>query len=152
MSSLENNSSHKPRLAYNQPQSLQVNIMNRKLVVNSNPNKIFLQCSTPVGKSGIRRETINGVEHIIVTSYTLPADIVMNGGLYPKEERDKSFMTLNRTLAPLEHPQDSSGNFISANDPYSINNYYAGVYNDNAEIDGDRIKIEKFINVQEAIN
>lgn len=124
--------------------------MNKKLVVNKS-NKIFLQCSTPVGKSGIRRETINGVEHIVITSYTLPADIVMNGGLYPKEERDKSYITLNRTLAPLEHPQDSSGNYISANDPYAINNYYAGVYNDNAEIDGDRIKIEKYINVQEAL-
>lgn len=112
--------------------------------------KIFLQCSTKVAKSNIRRESINGVEHIIITSYTLPSDIVMNGGFYPKEERDKSYKTLNRTLAPIEHPQDENGNFISASDPLAISNYYAGVFNDNAEIDGERIRLEKFINVQEA--
>ena len=73
--------------------------------------KIFLQCSSKVSKKNIRRENIDGVEHIIITSYTLPGDIVMNGGLYPREERDKSFMTLNRTLAPIEHPQDENGNY-----------------------------------------
>lgn len=115
--------------------------------------KILMQCTTKVSKSGIRRETIDGVEHIIITSFTLPGDIVMNGGLYSREERDKSFLTLNRTLAPIEHPHDGKGGFLSANDPVAIHNFHAGVYNDNAEIDEatDRIKIEKFINVAVAL-
>jgi len=115
--------------------------------------KILLQCSTQVNNKNIRRESVNGVEHIVVTSFTLPADIVMNGGLYPQDERDKSFITLERTLAPVEHPQDSNGNFISANDPLAIHNYHAGAFNQNVEIDAasNRVKIEKWVNVQEAM-
>lgn len=114
--------------------------------------KILLQCATKVDKNGIRRESINGVEHIVVTSFTLPGNVVMNGGLYPSSERDASFMTLERTLAPIEHPQDEDGNFISANDPIAIHNFHAGAFNTNVSLDeeSDRIKIEKFINVQEA--
>ena len=75
----------------------------------------------------------------------------MNGGLYPAEEIDKSFKTLERTLAPVEHPQDSDGNYISASDPTAIHNYHAGAFNTNVEKVGDRIRIDKFVNVQEAM-
>jgi len=111
----------------------------------------LIHCTTKVNRDGIKRETIDGVEHVIISSFTLPNNIVMNGGLYPSEEIDKSFHTLERTLAPVEHPQDSDGNYISASDPVAIHNYHAGAFNTNVEKDGDRIRIDKFINVQEAI-
>lgn len=113
--------------------------------------RVLIQCSTQVNKNAVRRETIDGVEHIIISSYTLPDNIVMNGGLYPAEEIDKSFKTLERTLAPVEHPKDSSGNYISANDPTAIHNYYAGAFNQNVRKDGGRIAVDKVINVMEAL-
>ena len=42
--------------------------------------KIMMQCRTLVNKDAVKRVTIDGAEHIIVSSATLPDDIVMNGG------------------------------------------------------------------------
>lgn len=111
----------------------------------------MVQCISVVNRSNIRRESINGVEHIIVSSSTLPDDVVMNGGLYPAEEIEKSFMSLDRTLAPVEHPIDSKGNFLSASDPESIHNFHAGAFNMNVRRENGVVHIEKHINVQEAM-
>lgn len=113
--------------------------------------KLFIQCSSLVKKDAVRHKSIDGVEHIIISSYTLPDGIVMNGGLYPADEVAKSFHTLERTLAPVEHPMDSDGRYISATDPIAINNFYAGAYNTNVVQEDGRIKIEKTVNVQEAL-
>ena len=114
-------------------------------------NRKFVQCSVQVDKNAIRRETIDGIEHIVVNSKTLPDDIVMNNGLYPSEEIEKSYLTLERTLAPLEHPQDEKGNFISASDPIAIHNFHAGAFNQNVKREDGRVSIDKVINVQEAM-
>lgn len=111
----------------------------------------MIQCATAVNRDAIRRESINGVEHIIVSSFTLPDDVVMNGGLYPADEIERGFHTLERTLAPVEHPTDSQGNFISASDPEAIHNFHAGAFNCNVARENGRVHIEKFINVQEAL-
>lgn len=114
-------------------------------------NKIMVQCSTAINKSSIYREMREGIEHIIVSSYTLPDDVVMNGILYPSTEINKSYKTLERTLAPVEHPTNNEGKAISANDPDSIHNYYAGAYNENVKKVGNRIHLDKVINVSEAV-
>jgi hypothetical protein len=75
----------------------------------------------------------------------------MNGGLYPADEIAKSFKTLERTLAPVEHPTDSSGNFLPASDPEAIHNFHAGAFNVNVRRENGRVHIEKHINVQEAL-
>ena len=109
-------------------------------------------CKTKVNASNIRHETRDGVDHIIITSYTLPPNIVMNRGLYPAEEVNKSFKTLERTLAPIEHPEND-GQFISASDPVAINTFYGGAWNENVEqVEDGRIKIDKVINVQKALD
>ena len=113
--------------------------------------RIMIQCATKVNRDAIRRESIDGVEHIVITSFTLPDDIVMNGGLYPANEIASSFHTLERTLAPVEHPQDADGNFISASDPEAIHNFHAGAFNTNVTQENGRIRIDKFVNVQEAL-
>lgn len=126
----------------------------RTLLVNDSngqANTLRLNLTTVVNRADMSRETVNGVEHIRITSYTLPENIVMNGILYPTEERDKSFMTLDRTPAPVEHPVNEHGQYISAVDPIAINNFYAGAYNENPRIDGNRIAVDKVINVQEAM-
>ena len=127
---------------------------NRTLFVNDAggklPSRVLIQCSTLVARDAVTRRTVNGQEEIVISSFTLPDDIVMNGGLYPAEEIDKSFMSLERTLAPVEHPTDAAGQFISANDPTSIHNFYAGAFNENVHKEGGRIAIDKVINVAEA--
>lgn len=125
----------------------------KQLIVNEGAaiDRRLVQCSTVVNKKAVRREVIDGVEHIIVSSYTLPDNIVMNGGLYPADEINKSYQSLERTLAPVEHPTDADGNFISANDPTAIHNFHAGAFNVNVRKDDGRIHVEKHVNVQEAL-
>ena len=112
--------------------------------------QILIQCASLVARDAVKRVNIDGVEHIVISSMTLPDDIVMNGGLYPADEIAKSYLGLNRTLAPVEHPTDAEGNYISASDPAAIHNFYAGAYNDNARRENGRVSVDKVINVAEA--
>lgn len=113
--------------------------------------KKMVLCTSQVNKKAISRTQINGVEHIAVSSYTLPDDIVMNDVLYPSDEIEKSYLSLERTLAPVEHPTDDHGNYISAADPTAIHNFHAGAFNVNVSRENGRVHIEKHINVQEAL-
>lgn len=109
--------------------------------------KKYIHCTVQVNKEDISRRNIDGVEHITMTSFTLPDNIVMNGGLYPAEEIDKSYMSLEGTLAPLEHPVNANGEFLSATTSNAIHNFHVGASNENVEKIGNRIKIDKIINV-----
>ena len=111
----------------------------------------MVQCATPVNKSAVTRKSINGAEYVVVSSFTLPDNIVMNGGFYSAEEIAKSFDTLERTLAPIEHPTDSAGNYISASDPEAVHNFDAGAFNVNVTRENGRVHIEKHINIQVAM-
>lgn len=113
--------------------------------------KKLLFCTHKVNRANIRRENRGGVEHIILTSFTLPPDIVMNGGLYPSDEVEKSLETLNRTPVTVEHPE-IGGIYVSANDPEIDFDYRFGAYNENArKIEDGRIALDKVINVQKAL-
>ncbi len=114
------------------------------------PKQVMVQCTSLVNKDAVRREIRNGVEHIIISSFTLPDDVVMNGGLYPAEEIAKSFASLERKLAPIEHPTDSNGKYISANDPLAISDFHGGAHNENVRQEGGRIHLDKVVNVVEA--
>lgn len=113
-------------------------------------NKLIF-CTQRVNKSNIRRENRNGVEHIVITSFTLPPDIVMNGVLYPKEVTHRDYQTFNRTPATIEHPQ-INGSFVSASDPEADMDFRIGAFNENATLAGDgRLKLDKVINVKKAM-
>lgn len=112
--------------------------------------KKLIFCTQEVKKSNIRRENREGVEHIVVTSFTLPPDIVMNRVLYPESVTKRDFQTFNRTPATIEHPQ-VNGNFVLASDPEADIDFRIGAFNENAEIIEDgRLKLEKVINVPKA--
>jgi hypothetical protein len=81
---------------------------------------------TAVDNSKIRRETVDGREYVIVPSATLPPNIVMNGVLYPAEETARTYTQLDGKLAPLGHPKDASGKWISAGDPVAIHANHVG--------------------------
>ena len=99
----------------------------------------------------VTRSVRNGVEYIRIESTTLPPNIIMNRGLYPSDEVEKSYKTLNRTPVTVEHPE-IDGIYVSANDPEIDMDYRFGAWNENARKMGDgRIAVDKVINVQKAL-
>lgn len=112
-------------------------------------NQIRVNLCAVVNKADIRREERNGRPHLVIPSYTLPAEVVMNGGLYPAEEIDRSYATLEGTLAPMGHPQ-LDGQFISAREPEAINAYHVGAFNRGVEKRGSRVYVEKWVDVEKA--
>lgn len=124
----------------------------KQLVCNQAAEHRFVQVVNQVNTSMIRRETAaNGDNLIIIPSYTLPDDVVMNGGLYPKHEIENSFKSLEGTPAPIGHPIDSEGNFASARSEIGIDNFHAGVWNTNVQRKDNRIYVEKRINERVAL-
>ncbi|MCK7424250.1 hypothetical protein EKN24_06750 [Enterobacter asburiae] len=105
--------------------------------------------TTKVNSQSIRRETYNGREHLVLPSYTLPANVVMNGGLYTQEQIDAHYKGLEGTLAPLGHPQ-VNGRFVSAFSPEGINAGHIGAWNRNVKKSGNRIYLEKWVDVARA--
>lgn len=110
---------------------------------------IQVNVTSKVNSKTIRREQHNGREHWVVPSYTLPANVVMNGGLYPASEIDQHYTGLEGTLAPLGHPQ-ANGQFVSAFSPEGLNVGYVGAWNKNVKKSGNRVYVEKWIDVEVA--
>ncbi|BBU58518.1 hypothetical protein [Mameliella alba] len=96
-----------------------------------------------------RREKRNGRDVIVVPSATLPDNVVMNSILYPADEIEKSFASLNRTPAPAGHPL-INGKFVSARDPEGINIGWIGAWNENARRENGRVFLDKVIDVERA--
>lgn len=111
--------------------------------------KVQVNVTTTVNSGAIRREQHNGREHWVVPSYTLPANVIMNGGLYPASEIDAHYTGLEGTLAPLGHPQ-VNGEFVSAFSPEGLNVGYVGAWNKNVKKSGNRIYVEKWIDIEVA--
>lgn len=110
-----------------------------------------------VNNAAIRRiKNERGELIYVVPSFTLPDNCVMNGGLYPAEEIERGFMTLEDTPAPAGHPYDSQGNYIIANSPDGILYFQCGIFNKNVQRVqddkyGHRIYVEKHIHVETAM-
>ncbi|MEG6344136.1 hypothetical protein UXP11_02785 [Enterobacter hormaechei] len=105
--------------------------------------------TTKVNSQSIRRETYNGREHLVLPSYTLPANVVMNGGLYTAEEIDAHYQGLEGTLAPPGHPQ-VNGQFVSAFSPEGLCTGFVGAWKRNVKKSGNRIYLEKWVDVARA--
>ncbi|MCZ7836140.1 hypothetical protein [Atlantibacter hermannii] len=105
--------------------------------------------TTRVNSQSIRREVHNGRDHLILPSYTLPANVVMKGGLYSASEIDAHYAGLEGTLAPLGHPQ-VNGQFVSAFSPEGLNVGFVGAWNRNVKKAGNRIYLEKWVDVNKA--
>lgn len=114
---------------------------------NSGPMQVNV--TTQVNSRQIRKITHNGREHWVLPSYTLPANVVMNGGLYPASEIDAHYQGLEGTLAPLGHPQ-VDGQFVSAFSPEGINVGHVGAFNRNVKKSGNRVYLEKWVDVEVA--
>ena len=96
-------------------------------------------------KSKISTQIIDGKEHIVINDVVpIVDDIVMNGIYYPSDEINKSYMTLNDNLMPLDHPRINNEN-VSALNPQAINNYYIGAWGRNVRKVGDKVLMDAYI-------
>lgn len=106
---------------------------------------------TLVNNSNIRTGVIlNGRQHIVVNSKTLPFDVLMNGIVYPKEEIENTFHLLDGTPAPIGHPKNAAGELISAKTQEGRNLSDIGAWNRNPRIVGNRVELETWIDVERA--
>lgn len=103
-----------------------------------------------VNKDMISRRTMNGRDQIVIRSVVARDDTTLNGVLYTADELTNAMDTLNRTPAPLGHPTNSAGDFLPALDPEGINGFYFGAYNENPRRDGNRVIVDKVIDVKRA--
>lgn len=109
--------------------------------------KIRINAIAKVENADIRHIQHNGRPHIVVPSWTLPDNVVMNGGLYPADEIAASFKSLEGTFAPIGHPVVNGVNVL-AGTAEAINSHYVGAWNKNvSQIDG-RVYVEKWIDVE----
>lgn len=98
----------------------------------------------------VRKEEFQGEMHYMIRSATMPDDIVMNGILYPAEEIEKTYMTLNEVHAPIGHPVDDCGMFVSATSPFAIRNYYVGAQVVNVKRENGKVYHDTAINISAA--
>jgi len=106
---------------------------------------VHIRCNT--GK--VRRERRDGRDLMIVPSFTLKSGIVMNRIKYEQAEIEKGYSSFERTPAPLGHPT-VNGKFVSASDPEGLSRSWVGSWNENVRREGDRIAMDKVIDVEQA--
>lgn len=102
--------------------------------------------SLAINASNISTTAINGQEHYVIRgAVPIVDDIVMNGGLYPGEEINNSYQTMERKLMPIGHPM-VNGKYVSANDPQAVNDYYAGAWAQNVSKASDKVVMDVYVN------
>ncbi|MEG5872234.1 DUF2213 domain-containing protein [Enterobacter ludwigii] len=102
--------------------------------------------SLAINASNISTTTINGQDHYVIRgAVPIVDDIVMNGGLYPAEEINNSYQTMERKLMPIGHPM-VNGKYVSANDPQAVNDYYAGAWAQNVSKANDKVVMDVYVN------
>lgn len=111
--------------------------------------RIMVNVRTLANTKDVRHEKRNGRDVIIVPSATLPDGVVMNDIMYPGDEIEKGYMTLNRRPAPAGHPT-INGKFVSASDPEGINIGWVGAWNENVHRENGRVLLDKVIDVERA--
>lgn len=102
--------------------------------------------------AAIRIEKYQGRDHMVIPSYTLPFNVVMNRGLYPRDQIEAKFKTLEGTYAPLGHPYGEDGKPLSASDPIALHAHHIGAVNRNVRLDenSNRVYLEKWVDIDYA--
>lgn len=102
--------------------------------------------SLAINASNISTTTIDNAAHYVIRgAVPIVDDIVMNGGLYPAEDINNSYQSMEGKLMPLSHPQ-VDGNYVSANDPRAVNKYHAGAWAQNVSKAGEKVVMDVYVN------
>lgn len=94
------------------------------------------------------RRTLDGREYAVAPVVAMLAG-VRNGELVPAEELGKFVAAWEGRPIPLRHPQDTDGNYITANSPDIIETSVVGSFF-NAHMDGNALKGELWLDVAKA--
>ena len=97
------------------------------------------------------RITDDGETITIRSTTPVVDDVVMNGGLYPADEIAKSYASLEGTPAPLDHPVDADGNFISASNGDGLQKFYVGAINKNVSYKNGVVESDVVVNKAQAL-
>ncbi len=96
--------------------------------------------------SNITTETIDGKEHIVVKDVCPVVDnIVLNSGLYPADEINKGYKSLEGKPMPFGHPK-IDGNYVSASNVRAVNEYHVGAFARNVHKEGERVLMDMCVN------
>ncbi|MBI6547259.1 DUF2213 domain-containing protein [Xenorhabdus lircayensis] len=102
--------------------------------------------SLALNSSNISTETLDGDAHIVIRGVVpVVDDVVMNGGLYPAGEINKSYQSIEGKQMPLGHPS-IGGQYVSADAPRAVNQFHVGAWAENVRKDGDRVVMDMKIN------
>jgi len=88
-------------------------------------------------------QVVNGVRYLVAPS-TVARQVVMNGIFTPASQLKKSVKNWEKVPVTLNHPKDNNGDYISANDGGVIVGFTK-----NAKMDGDKLKMELWLNEEE---
>lgn len=98
--------------------------------------------------TGQRRETIDGVEYLVVPAVMIVQG-VLNGALLLAEEFGRYVESWDGRPVPVAHPVDDNGEPLSANAPTQEGSRNIGrIYN--TRLDGDKLKTEVWIDIAKA--
>ena len=111
--------------------------------------RVRVNITSKVNADSIKKLRRHGRDVMIVPSATLPDGIVMNGIRYDADEIEKSFRSLERTPAPLGHPE-IEGMFVSASDPEGLARGWIGAWNENVRRENGRSCMDKVIDLSTA--
>lgn len=118
-------------------------------MVNDMNKQVRVNIRSLVNSAGIKRETRNGKDVIVVPSRTLPDGVIMNNIMYPADEIATSFQSLNGTAAPLGHPM-KDGCFMACAEWDAIDDFYVGATNQNVRREEGFVYLDKVIRVDVA--
>lgn len=113
--------------------------------------RVNARSSQAVDKSMITRETINGREHVVIKSRTMPDGVIMNNTHYSKEEIERTYATLEGTPAPVGHPKVDGKEVGALSSQLAVNAHSIGAFNWRVERgDGSGLLVYKAIDVEVA--
>ena len=102
--------------------------------------------SLAINSSNISTEIIDGDEHIVIRGVVpVVDDVVMNGGLYPASEINKSFKSMEGKQCPYGHPKIGT-DYVSADTPRAVNQFHIGAWAENVRKDGERVVMDVKVN------
>ncbi len=102
--------------------------------------------SLAINSSNISTEIIDGDEHIVIRGVVpVVDDVVMNGGLYPASEINKSFQSMEGKQCPYGHPKIGT-DYVSADTPRAVNQFHIGAWAENVRKDGERVVMDVKVN------
>lgn len=102
--------------------------------------------SLAINSSNISTETIDGDEHIVIRGVVpVVDDVVMNGGLYPASEINKSFQSMEGRQCPYGHPKIGT-DYVSADTPRAVNQFHIGAWAENVRKDGEKVVMDVKVN------